>query len=1374
MNLTKYSRKASASGLGPKLALCSIVAAIAALPVMAAVDLADSPVVSNTAVPGNLMLALSVEYPTASTPAYLSTSAYSTSKTYVGYFDPAKCYAYSYNSGAPAQSYFYPVSAATSSFGCTSTSTGLWGGNYMNYVSMQTLDIFRWALTGGARGINASDDSSTTTILQKTFRSNQDGSLSPVKTLSSGISSATPFTWSAVLSDIHGGTTLGWAMYFYPTGGAGYTVVDYMGESDQASALATSGTLPRKARTDRIYKVYVRVKVCDSSVGLEANCQAYGSNYKPEGLMQKYSSKLRYGAFGYLNDGNVKRDGGVLRSKIKSVGPNLAAVGTTSPINPNAEWNSSTGVMVKNPDPTEATATTSATSSAGYAVTIDRSGTINYLNLFGTVGGDALGSSFAYKTYDPVSEMYYGAQRYFRGLGNISAYSSLSGAGSLTTMKQWVDYFPVISTWDDPISYSCQKNFILGIGDVYTHRDRNIPGTTITSSDEPTNPTTGDTSVNIYNAMRQLNLLEGTTGLETFSSGRNNSYFVAGLAYDAHTNDIRPTISGTQTISTYWLDVLESQKYEKANQYYLATKYGGFTVPTGFNPYATTLTSTTLATSSWHTNTDKILSTSATYVTDTTSGTGDLRPDNYFTAIDGNAMVSSLKAAFDKIVAENDQQYSTAFSVSTPNQKLSGGASYAASYDPKTWTGQVIASSIVFDLTAKTITLTKLWDARDALDQRTPASRMIVTCCDSSGNAIPFQTANLGVTSFGRTNYASFSSISGVSAGSQSQANYLAYLRGDRSKEVSSASSSAASSTGIYRQRTHLLGDVVDADVLPVGKPAGIYYDSSNPGYSTFKLAYANRRQMVYAAANDGMLHAFDGTVPASAASSSASSTSSACTLAGKCGYEMFAFIPSFTYGSSSSAATSGLASLGSPTSFSHHFFVDATPTYADVDMMRAGTSATPSTQDWHTILVGGLGKGGKGIYSLDITDPSLWSSESWFGGTSGVSGAKRVWEFPSSAAPTDASLHMGYYYGTPDVVKTKKYGWVIIITSGYNNDDGKGYFYFIDPKTGALLDYAVTPIGSLASPVNLSGQTSFVPDSTDGTADSVYAGDISGRVWRVDLTGTGSYSSTTVQLFATLNSPSAASSSGGSAAQPITVRPRIVSDQTTTTRYVVVGTGSLLGDSDVTSMQVQSIYVILDGTISSGGFYTGSPLSASGFSRSDMIANDSSMFMGSGVGTLPSGGKYGWYLDLTTSLVESGGYAATSSSSSSAASSASSAASTAKYAFRILNNIAAYNGVILFAVDRPTGDVCDLNGEHTTMAFTLSGITASQDASGAKSVSSGLSGSLSAGVSFGNVDGTGVGISTDRKGNATQPRLGLTGTINATRLNWREVPSID
>ncbi len=73
--------------------------------------------------------------------------------------------------------------------------------------------------------------------------------------------------------------------------------------------------------------------------------------------------------------------------------------------------------------------------------------------------------------------------------------------------------------------------------------------------------------------------------------GRNNSAYIAGLAYDSNTNDIRPDdvnsprTLGKQTIQTYWVDVLE-QSFQANNQFYLAAKYGGLRVPTDFDPYS--------------------------------------------------------------------------------------------------------------------------------------------------------------------------------------------------------------------------------------------------------------------------------------------------------------------------------------------------------------------------------------------------------------------------------------------------------------------------------------------------------------------------------------------------------------------------------------------------------------------------------------------------------------------------------------------------------------------------------------------------------------------------------------------------------------------
>ncbi|RYH15901.1 MAG: pilus assembly protein, partial [Alcaligenaceae bacterium] len=129
----------------------------------------------------------------------------------------------------------------------------------------------------------------------------------------------------------------------------------------------------------------MRVKVCDPGVGVEANCKRYGNvgstNYKPEGLIQQYSDKMRFSAFGYLNDSSLTRDGGVLRARQKFVAPMQPVPGQPAVVNDHREWDATTGIFVNNPDAADAAATNTAFGLT--AGTISYSGVMNYLNLFG-------------------------------------------------------------------------------------------------------------------------------------------------------------------------------------------------------------------------------------------------------------------------------------------------------------------------------------------------------------------------------------------------------------------------------------------------------------------------------------------------------------------------------------------------------------------------------------------------------------------------------------------------------------------------------------------------------------------------------------------------------------------------------------------------------------------------------------------------------------------------------------------------------------------------------------------------------------------------------------------------------------------------------
>lgn len=1268
------------------LGLSALLGAV--MPAQAAIDLADSPLFSSLSVPGNLALVLSVEYPTAISPSYPSTSAYSASSEFLGYFDPNKCYKYVYNSSTPANSYFTPYKSA-STHACSSTSSlPLWSGNYLNWASMQTLDTFRWVLTGGAR----MTDEVGTTILEKTNNSGQGHHCSsgnkestPDKTVSGSslITGATPFTWTSVTTSDWGGKTAMWitgtSVSTCSTSSGTFTVINKTADTAVSSstdyiAQTSSG---KTADASKVYKLYIRVLVCDPTVGVETNCTQYSTtNYKPEGLIQKYSSKLRFAAFGYLNDWSTTKDGGVLRAKMKFVGPTEPQPTSTDVLtNSAAEWSSTTGQFVQNPDSSDATATTSAT-----GVSIVNSGVINYLNKFGKIVTDT-----GYKTYDPVSELYYAATRYFRNKGNVARYSSLTqDIDSTNNAKQMLDGFPVITTWDDPVKYYCQENFILGIGDVNTNYDGDTPGSLYTSGG--TIPT--DDDIPSGAATNLVGTREGISSLATkvISNGRYN---IAGLAYYIHTNDIRSDLTDSQTVSTYWLDVMEYQTYTSKNQYWLATKYGGFetskVTSTGDAAYSSTAT---LPDAAWWTSSDYV---------GTNGAQTDKRPDNYFTANKADTMKSGLTSAFSQIVSKVNAATSTALASPTATQNLTGNYNYAANYDPATWSGYVVAEPVTYDASGNPTYGDPVWNARSLLESMTVTSRIIVTCCTSAGAALPFESTSLSsATLSSRTYYASFSNVSGVASSAQSAANFVSYLRGDHTKEVQNG--------GAFRDRTYRLGDIVDSSVTVLGVPSAGYADEYNPGYGTFKTKYASRKTVAYVGANDGMLHAFDGTT----------------TSAG--GGELFAYIPSFMYGDSSTAATSGLASLG-VSSFTHHYFVNATPITRDVDFYKT-SSPTATTNDWRTLLVGGLGKGGKGYYAIDVTDPTSWTTET-------TMASKVLWEFTTT--------HMGYSYGDPLIVKTAKYGWVVVLTSGYNNDDGKGYFFFVNPRTGALLETVATSEGSTSSPLNMAHITAFIPSSANFVADAIYGADLQGNVWRLDVTGTtGSYAAPT--KIAQLKNSS-------NTLQPVTTRPVVEADSDSAARYVMIGTGRLLADGDISSSDQQTFYVVRDGTGSSGGFYTSTTL-PDGFSfpitRSNLTQTTDLL---SAISTTTST-EMGYYYDLPVDSATS-------------------------IASRIVVQPIYNDGVIAFSTTLPTSTACDTSGSSTIYALSMTTGESVLTSNGTQ-VASIASADSVRNLSFYSVNGTTRLLAGTTTGKVTQVTGNFTSSGTLKRLNWRVVPVVE
>jgi len=147
----------------------------------------------------------------------------------------------------------------------------------------------------------------------------------------------------------------------------------------------------------------------------------------------------------------------------------------------------------------------------------------------------------------------------------------------------------------------------------------------------------------------------------------------------------------------------------------------------------------------------------------------------------------------------------------------------------------------------------------------------------------------------------------------------LNFLRGERINEYP---------TGGLRLRFSVLGDIIHSNPEYVAAPEANIVDSS---YVSFANANAARAPRVYVGANDGMLHAFDAAT----------------------GDEVWAYVPSMVVGNMSKLA-------GRP--YAHSYYVDGGITVQDAFFSGA----------WHSVLIGSLGGGGKGLFALDVTHPDL------------------------------------------------------------------------------------------------------------------------------------------------------------------------------------------------------------------------------------------------------------------------------------------------------------------------------------------------------------------------------------------------------------------
>lgn len=333
------------------------------------------------------------------------------------------------------------------------------------------------------------------------------------------------------------------------------------------------------------------------------------------------------------------------------------------------------------------------------------------------------------------------------------------------------------------------------------------------------------------------------------------------------------------------------------------------------------------------------------------------------------------------------------------------------------------------------------------------------------------------------------------------------YLRGERTLEIQNG--------GTLRNRAAgtVLGDI----------------SHSSP-------AYVNDSGTVFIGSNDGMLHAFNAST----------------------GVERFAYIPS-TVMPATNAASSGIRALSQVIyNDQHQYFVD-------------GDIAVSNRNQFNNknYLVGTLGRGGKGLFTLDVTDPDTFSP------------TEALWE--SVGYGTGADIDMGHVMGRPVIGRMENGTWAVIVGNGYNSrataTDSRAVLFIFELATGNLIrkiDTGVAGDNGLATP-------GVFDSDNNGRIDTIYSGDLKGNVWKFNVSDTATPANWGV-AFSGL--PMFTAVDASNKAQPITgpisvSRNTVASDPNAGRTFIHFGTGSYFRTTDPNDASPQTLYGLIDrGTV--------------------------------------------------------------------------------------------------------------------------------------------------------------------------------------------------
>lgn len=503
-------------------------------------------------------------------------------------------------------------------------------------------------------------------------------------------------------------------------------------------------------------------------------------------------------------------------------------------------------------------------------------------------------------------------------------------------------------------------------------------------------------------------------------------------------------------------------------------------------------------------------------------------------APNAQALVTAFQGILNDIIT---QTANPLVSIASSSSRLrTDGFAYVAGFNSERWSGDLGAYAIA--ASTNTVSSSPTWTAASQLDAAAfnVTNRLVLTTRSDTLAGTSFVFSNLSAAQQGLIR-------SGTTDTVTVGTNRVNYLRGDRSQETQNG--------GTMRRRDSRLGDVVNSNIWYAGRPLRMSFEHT--GHAAFRSTYANRTPVLYVGANDGMLHAF-----------------SAAT-----GQELMAYVPLAAYANLRNYTL---------TNYGHRFFVDGHPFTGDVDTSLSGTGngATPT---WKTMLVSGLGGGGKGYFVLDATNPVTFASLPSTFATTGV--------VMDRTDGTDTDI--GHIYSLPvvdavtgtrseQIVKLNNGRWAVVMGNGVNSTNERPVLLiqYLDGDRALLKIVA----NSTTSPAQSNGLSAprLVDVNGDGKMDVAYAGDLQGNLWKFNLThtddafwGVADWSGgTTTCRNATNCVPLYVAQDSSNNRQPITSAPLWISHPLGGVQ-LLFGTGRNVQDADRTNTSMQTIYSIWD-----------------------------------------------------------------------------------------------------------------------------------------------------------------------------------------------------